>query len=119
MNSMQVELRNIYTFFLDDGFVSWQKMLILMYLENFLMKNIPYSSLNLHDLVIILVTIWNIQSTSYNFAKSIIVFVSDKHCVKSVRIQSFSAPYLVLMRENMGQKNSEYGHFSRSDGKAE
>ena len=62
MNSMQVELRNIYTFFLDDGFVSWQKMLILMYLENFLMKDIPYSSLNLHDLVIILVTIWNIQS---------------------------------------------------------
>ena len=62
MNSTQVELRNIYTFFLDDGFVSWQKMLILMYLENFLMKDIPYSSLNLHDLLIILVTIWNIQS---------------------------------------------------------
>ena len=59
------------------------------------------------------------QSTSYNFAKRVIVFVSDKHCVKSVRIQSFSGPYLVLMRENMDQKNAEYGHFSRSDDKAE
>ena len=36
------------------------------------------------------------------------------HCVESVRIQSFSDPYSVRMRENTGQKNSEYGHFSRS-----
>ena len=47
--------------------------------------------------------------------------------MKSVRIQSFSGPYfpalklnterygvLVRMRENTDQKNSEYGHFSRS-----
>ena len=45
--------------------------------------------------------------------------------MKSVRIQSFSgpyfpafglntSPYLVRIRENTDQQNSEYGHFSRS-----
>ena len=54
------------------------------------------------------------------------------HCVKSARIWSFSGPYFphsdwirrdthispysVRMRENTDQKNSEYRHFSRSDG---
>ena len=33
------------------------------------------------------------------------------HCVKSVRIRSFS----VQMPENEDQNNSKYGHFSRSD----
>ena len=50
------------------------------------------------------------------------------HCVKSVCIRSFSSPffpafaldterseYSVRMRENTGQSNSEYGHFSRGD----
>ena len=51
-----------------------------------------------------------------------------QHCVKSVRIQSFSGPYFlafglhilrislyaVQIRENTHQKNSEYGHFSRN-----
>ena len=36
------------------------------------------------------------------------------HCVKSVRIRSFSGPYWFQMRESMGQKNSKYGHFSLS-----
>ena len=35
--------------------------------------------------------------------------MEDGHCVKRTRIRSFSGPYLVNMRENMGQKNSEYG----------
>ena len=48
------------------------------------------------------------------------------HSVKSVRIWNFSSPYFsgfgliterypysVRIRENMNQKNSEYGHFSR------
>ena len=54
----------------------------------------------------------------------------DTHCVKGVHIRSFSGPYLpafglntekVSLRiwseygENTDQKNSEYGHFSRSD----
>ena len=34
------------------------------------------------------------------------------HCVKRV-VLSIS-PYLVQMRENTDQKNSEYGHFSRN-----
>ena len=40
--------------------------------------------------------------------------VTKVHCLKSVRIQSFSGPYLVQMRENAGKKNSECGYFSRS-----
>ena len=60
----------------------------------------------------------------------------DVHCLKSVRIWSFSGPYFpefglnteryclslslclssrsVRMRDNMDQKNSEYGHFLHS-----
>ena len=37
--------------------------------------------------------------------------------MKSVRIRSIFGPYFpysVRMRENSDQKNSEYGHFSRS-----
>ena len=41
-------------------------------------------------------------------------YLKFNHCVKSVRIQRFSGPYSVRMRENKDQKNSEYGHFSRS-----
>ena len=48
------------------------------------------------------------------------------HCVKSVRIRSFSGTYFpafelnmerysVWMWENMDQKNSKYGHFLHSD----
>ena len=53
--------------------------------------------------------------------------VCDYHCVKSVRIRSYSGPYFptfglntdrysvsVRMRENMDQNNSEYEHFLRS-----
>ena len=35
-------------------------------------------------------------------------------CVKSVRIWIFSGPYFPPFRLNADQKNSEYGHFSRS-----
>ena len=37
------------------------------------------------------------------------------HCVKSVRILSYSGLYSVRMRENPDQNNSEYGHFLRID----
>ena len=56
---------------------------------------------------------------------------NNDHCVKCVRIRSYSGPqfpafglnserygvsllYSVQMRENADQNNSEYGHFSRS-----
>ena len=55
---------------------------------------------------------------------------SECHCVKSVRIRSYSGPYFpafglnkethsvspysIRMLENTDQNNSEYGHFSRS-----
>ena len=41
--------------------------------------------------------------------------MDKNHCVKSVRIRSFSVPYSVRMQENTDQKISEYGHFSRSE----
>ena len=48
--------------------------------------------------------------------------MSEYHCVKSVRILSYSGPHFVAfglnrerysarMRENADQNNSEYGHF--------
>ena len=37
------------------------------------------------------------------------------HCVKNVRIRSYSGPFSVRMRENTDQNSSEYGHFLRSD----
>ena len=46
---------------------------------------------------------------------SVPAHVRNIHCVKSVRIRSFSGPYSVRMREYTDQKNSEYEHFSRSD----
>ena len=36
------------------------------------------------------------------------------YCVKSVLIRSFSGPYFPAFGLNTDQKNSEYGHFSRS-----
>ena len=43
------------------------------------------------------------------------VILSNNHCVKSVCIRSFSVPYSVRKRENTDWKNSQYGHFSRSE----
>ena len=52
-----------------------------------------------------------------------VFFLAGHHCVKSVRIRSFSGPfffafglnaYSVRMRENTDQKNSKYGHFLSS-----
>ena len=52
-------------------------------------------------------------------------FLRTIHCVKNVRIRSFSVPcfpafglntlYSVQMRENSDQKIAEYGHFLRSE----
>ena len=78
-------------------------------------------------------------SGSFNFEKLLnnIFYASSRknreilylqHCVKNVDIRSFSglyfpafgilterySPYSVRVRENMDQKNSEYGHFSCS-----
>ena len=39
---------------------------------------------------------------------------SEVHFVKSVRIRSYSGPYSIRMPTNTDQKDSEYGHFSRS-----
>ena len=37
------------------------------------------------------------------------------HCVKSARVRSFCGSYFPAFGMNTDQKNSEYGHFSRSD----
>ena len=39
---------------------------------------------------------------------------ANDHCVKSVRIWSFSGPYVPAFGLNTDQKNSEYGHFLHS-----
>ena len=48
--------------------------------------------------------------------------VDDIHCVKSVRIPSYSGPHFPIFGlnterygVNAGQNDPEYGHFSRSD----
>ena len=48
-------------------------------------------------------------------AKINIPWIDTIHCVKSVRIRSYSGLYSVRMRENTDQNNSEYGHFLQSD----
>ena len=40
---------------------------------------------------------------------------SIHYCVKNVRIRSFSGPYFPTFELNTDQKNSEQGHFSRSE----
>ena len=37
------------------------------------------------------------------------------HCVKSVRIRSYSGPHFPAFGLNMDQNNSEYGHFLHID----
>ena len=39
----------------------------------------------------------------------------SSHCVKSVRIRSYSGPFFPTFGLNTDQINSEYGHFSRSE----
>ena len=43
-----------------------------------------------------------------------IIATNISQCVKSVRIWVFSGPYLVRMRENTDQENSECEHFLSS-----
>ena len=57
------------------------------------------------------------QYFPYLFWALKLTYMSDllvHHCVKSVRIRSYSGPYSVRMRENTDQNNSEYGHFSHN-----
>ena len=37
-----------------------------------------------------------------------------QHCVKNIRIRSYSDPYFPAVGLNTDQNNSKYGHFSRS-----
>ena len=80
---------------------------------------------------------WRILLLSIHLPLQKIQLPSTMHCVKSVRIRSFSgpcfpafglnterysveilriSPYSVRIRENTGHKNSKYGHFLRCDG---
>ena len=58
--------------------------------------------------------------TTYNYNTYIVQYLKKyrqhdhDHCLKNVRILSYSGPYSVRMLENADQNNSEYGHFSRS-----
>ena len=57
-----------------------------------------------------------VTSKKLYLMREIFSLTSPLHCVKSVRICRFFCLYSVKMRENTDQKNSEYGHFSRSVG---
>ena len=49
--------------------------------------------------------------------RTIILYYGDSHCVKGVRIRSYSGPYFPVFSPNAGKygtDNSEHGHFSRS-----
>ena len=56
-------------------------------------------------------TISTILSLRENFPY--LEFFWSVFVVYLVHIRSFSGPYSVQILENMDQKNSEYGHFSR------
>ena len=58
--------------------------------------------------VIFLVFLWGVIGEHWT------VFIAEYHCVKSVRIRSFSGLYFPTFGLNTDQKNFEYGHFSRS-----
>ena len=53
---------------------------------------------------------YNINLT-YNIDKELIIWNRDMHTAQNVRIQSYSGPNSVQMRENTDQNNSENGHF--------
>ena len=52
--------------------------------------------------------------TMYQTQVSVLFDIRINYCMISVHIWSFSGPYSVQMQENTSQKNSKYGHFSRS-----
>ena len=54
---------------------------------------------------------WSVKSRT--IIDLLLVLGSLLHCVKSVRIRSFSGPYFPTFGLNTDHKNSEYGHFLR------
>ena len=48
---------------------------------------------------------------TFRESRKCLILRRNWHCVKSVRIRSYSGPYSVQMRENTDQNNSKYGHF--------
>ena len=54
---------------------------------------------------------WSVKSRT--IIDLLLVLGSLLHCVKSVRIRSFSGPYFPAFGLNTNHKNSEYGHFLR------
>ena len=41
--------------------------------------------------------------------------LKSKHCMKSIRIRSYSGPYFLAFRLKTDKNNSKYGHFLRSE----
>ena len=56
-----------------------------------------------------------IQSSAYYYRSNKTWENGANHCVKSVRIRSFTGPYFPTFGLNTEQKNSEYGHFPHSE----
>ena len=57
-----------------------------------------------------------VTSLFFNILSQMLVLNEfHNHCVKSVRIRSFSGPYFPAFGLHTDQKNSEYRHFSHSE----
>ena len=75
--------------------------------------------------MLICISMWRVALTiTYKMLTQNTIFINDSlvflklcvafHSMKSVHMRRFSSPYFSAFGLNMDQKNSEYGHFSRS-----
>ena len=53
--------------------------------------------------------------SGFSRSTEIVCYTVSVHCVKSVRIRSYSGLFFLAFGLNTDQNNSEYGHFLRSD----
>ena len=74
---------------------------------------IPLVRLSLMKTFIKNYTKWFLKKERMKFKKS--KRLISNHCVKSIRIWSYSSPYFPALTLNTDQNNSEYGHILRSE----
>ena len=67
----------------------------------------------LDDLSLAKLAAYNINTSLLAYLR-FSVLIRKQHCVKSVRIRSYSGPYFPTFGLNTDQNNSAYEYFSRS-----
>ena len=99
-----------------ESFYMTSNMLMLNNVQNKCkFPGIYISFMKIFEIVLILFSSYKTSLLLSLFPLMFNSFLIYTHCVKSVRIRSFSGPYSIRMREKTDKKNSKYGHFSRSD----